>query len=290
MHSKNTNTLIILDIDGVLLPANPNPDLPYMKRIEYCISLVTVSRAEWGYPPINKTLLPKDSLDLRETTDLGWLYRLLQKNHLPVYQTLDDPDRQEINLRAKDIITASVSYYFELMRNLETETKYELNPGALRFVQKAVEIGHVIVASGNPYRIAQDKILRSGLYDLIYGEANLGQDDFIRGYFLHGEDDWFREHLVYLAKHKFPNKRYIYVGDRISDLGMVLREKVDGIILPSFDVQTLPIEVKRKIQREGKVLLLENFSTPSRLEQAISFLREDRSSQLERPKKRVEFA
>ncbi len=255
--------LVLWDIDGPILPANPDQDVPYMKRLTLLRQLIDGERYKLGYPPIEGNRNLQESFDKRTTTDIGMVMTCLHPDFDPFFYSDD------LYNRGLELIRRSVEYYKELV--WDPTLKYQTNPGVNEFmnVLKANQYTFEIV-SGNPYGIARDKLERAGVLEYFLNPPHYA---FFYSKYEHGDTWRFRDELVSSYLRVYRVDQAIYIGDRISDVGLVARTpNLQGIIIPSFRRELLDPTVKEELVTSRKVLFLDNFATPADRERAIQFM------------------
>lgn len=223
--------VLYCDIDGVILPKDPPQDLPYMQRLDYIKKEVNKIRLKLGYQELKEFSRDDFIWNNESTTDLNWICQLLTQNPFSnaFDITLNSQSEyvREIIENAKRIITDSVDYYFKLVKEQEKrgiKLEYTPNPGIRRFLEEAKKAGiSLYIVSGNPKKLAEDKLKRAGLLDFFLINNKLPD------WPIYGEDILSRKEAIEIIRDKtilplpYDKERVIqetYMCDRPSDLNV----------------------------------------------------------------------
>lgn len=259
--------LLLCDIDGVLLPANPDPSLPYMRRLVYLRELCEKYRRNKGNSPIDDKSIAEDNLNKRETTDLGYVMTLLYPDHHPFSHEF--VDLLDIVHDSEDLIRDSMDFYNKLL-SYSNQLRYEPNPGVKEFLTECKNNGWTLkITSGNPYRLTVSKLHLSGLLDFFRD----GDQPFLDINLGYGEHAWFRDQMIEDAMNRNYLATTVYMGDRESDIGSVARVSgLRGIIIPSFSPERLHLTEIKDLIDSKRILVLEDLADKSSRSQALNFM------------------
>ncbi len=259
--------LLLCDIDGVLLSANPDPSLPYMRRLVYLRELCEKYRRNKGYIPIDNRLITEDTLNKRETTDLGYVMTLLYPDHHPFSH--DFVDLLDLARDSEDLIRESMVFYNQLLSDSD-QIRYEPNPGVKEFLTECQNKGWILkITSGNPYRLTVSKLHLSGLFDFFRD----GDKPFLDIHLGYGEHAWFRDQMIENAMSRNYLATTVYIGDRESDIGSVTRvDGLRGIIIPSFSSERLHLTEIQDLIATKRILVLKGLADKSSRLQALDFM------------------
>lgn len=288
--------LALFDVDEVIITGKRNgkinPNLAYYKRLALWKPII---QEKYGIRPGEIKLTSQDTLDLKETTDLGTLCLYLTPLHYPrkTYYQLDRTESDVIKHNAYQIIQSSIAYYFRLLDDRKRSPRL-FNPDieikTMRGItdllnQLELKNWHMHVASGNPVEMAIDKLQRANVFSKFTPDPE--HDSLTPGpgnnphLILDGTDYVTRDRMVMDYFDYLKPDTAIYFGDRLSDIGLVerLHDKFSyfrGIIFPSFDRSHLNDSRIIKLKQRGIVMFVEDL--PTQLESVLRFTETQRSN------------
>ena len=89
----------------------------------------------------------------------------------------------------------------------------------------------------------------------------------------YGEEAFFRDSIIISARNRLFDGKTLYIGDRVSDIGVVSRvEGVRGIIIPSFPAEQLYSTQIQDLVFTNRILVLDGLSDKKLRNQALSFM------------------
>jgi phosphoglycolate phosphatase-like HAD superfamily hydrolase len=297
---KHGVPVVCFDIDGVLLknPDSNDPDdasLPYMIRLKHLWDRCEKYREENGFPRASGQ---RDSLELLETTELGDVIRRInpevfaflrdsQTNALrglmhpwnllnfALYRDFFNWTEQTAEIAAL-FIQDSIKEYFELINKPEYQNiTYPPQEGVVEFVKECKKRGYrLLITSGNPREIAKDKLVRAGLWEYF-------QDEF--GHSINGDNILTRDDGLKMVRNGLGDVPLFYVGDRLSDVGLIKRMGgfgIKGVVTPSYrweDGKHYQHEID-ELKNSGKLCVLDSFSSSEMRNTALRFIEGANSS------------
>ena len=286
-----------VDIEGVILPKDPEKGSPSALRIDFIKNMIEEFRAERGYKPLSQFLIkPTDFLWEKFHMDLGSVLNKLLEQAYTLHHPFKEQEANEIKSLipiAKKIIKESTDYYLELAE--KQKIKYETNPGIvelLRQIKKELNIPFRIV-SGNPKLVAEDKLRRAGVLDLFLDKKGELPDLPI-----YGEDVMSRSESIDLIDLELfkanpsldsPTPKHLYLVDRESDLNTAYYSSVNNDVsfilfgknplkttfkYQGFDHAPLAVGYLQKFITSDRILFMpKGLKTPHDIEMAMEFVR-----------------
>lgn len=281
--------LALFDIDEVLITAKRkgrvDHSLAYYERLKLWEPIL---HDKYGERAKGINLSVKDSLDLKETTDLGTLCLGITPMHFPErsYYDLDRKESATVQRNAYEVIQSSIKYYFRLLEFRKSDRLFGRKDSPFYIEEVKIKEGindllnrltfgnwNLHIASGNPTEIAGDKLKKAHLFSMFTANAEYPwltpapvKDHNV---ILDGADYVTRDRMTKDYFDHYKPETAIYFGDRLSDIGLVERLHKQypyfrGVIFPSFNHSHLKNHRITSLIHQGIIMIVNDL--PSQLE------------------------